>query len=61
MAESADPDRTRAAWQGRFSGCFPGRPVVLSCRNGLEGLTIYLHRAGALPLRDGTNIEASHA
>lgn len=50
---AADPDRVRAAWQGRVSGCQLGKPVeLLSMLQGRDALLEYLDTAGALPLRD---------
>ena len=49
----ADPDRLRAAWAGRVSGCLLGKPLeVLSFRGGPGAVRDYLRSAGALPLRD---------
>jgi len=46
-------DRLLGAWQGRVSGCQLGKPVELLVHiEGQEGLTAYLERANALPLRD---------
>lgn len=48
-----EPDRIRAAWEGRVSGCMLGKPVeLLSILRGKAALDDYLERAGALPLRD---------
>ena len=45
--------RSRAAWQGRVSGCQLGKPVeAVSILQGHEAGTAYLVEAGALPLRD---------
>jgi ADP-ribosylglycohydrolase len=50
---SVDPNRVRAAWQGRVSGCQLGKPVeLLSMLEGREQLLEYLDAADALPLRD---------
>lgn len=51
--QAIEPNRIRAAWQGRISGCVPGKPLeVLSFREGPSGVRQYLHDAGAAPLRD---------
>ena len=48
-----DPNRIRAAWAGRVSGCMLGKPVeVLSFQTGQAGLESYLRRVQAWPLRD---------
>ncbi len=53
-----DRARIRAAWAGRVSGCILGKPVeVLSFQEGQEGLTAYLDRMDALPLRDYVPLE----
>lgn len=53
-----NPDRIRAAWEGRVSGCILGKPVeVLSFQEGIQGLTDYLANVGALPLRDYVPLE----
>jgi ADP-ribosylglycohydrolase len=50
---SIEPERVRAAWQGRVSGCVLGKPLeVLSFREGPDGVRRYLQDAAAMPLRD---------
>jgi ADP-ribosylglycohydrolase len=49
----AEPDRIRAAWEGRVSGCQLGKPVeLLSMSGGHAALAEYLAKADAVPLRD---------
>ncbi len=56
--EQVDRARIRAAWAGRVSGCILGKPVeVLSFQEGHDGLTAYLRRVDALPLRDYVPLE----
>lgn len=53
MNTTPDENRIKGAWQGRVSGCILGKPVELvSMFNGPRGLTAYLKKQGALPLRD---------
>jgi ADP-ribosylglycohydrolase len=53
MAMKPDRKRIIRAWEGRISGCQLGKPVeILAHVYGLDGLTAYLAKAGALPLRD---------
>jgi ADP-ribosylglycohydrolase len=55
---TVNPAAVRAAWEGRVSGCILGKPVeVLSFQQGLAGLTGYLEKTGALPLRDYVPVE----
>jgi ADP-ribosylglycohydrolase len=57
-AQFADPDRIRAAWEGRISGCILGKAVeVLSFQQGHAGVSVYLGDMGALPLRDYVPLE----
>ncbi len=53
QAVDISPDRVRAAWQGRISGCILGKAVeVLSFQEGRRGVESYLRRGRAWPLRD---------
>lgn len=53
MADTAQVQRLRAAWQGRISGCQLGKAVEqFSMKEGQPAVARYLKAAGALPLRD---------
>ena len=53
MTVEIERDRISNAWKGRVSGCMLGKPVeVLSMMQGHDGLTAYLGKVDALPLRD---------
>ena len=52
-ALDVEPNRIRAAWAGRVSGCQLGKPVeLLSMLKGRQALADYLAQAQATPLRD---------
>lgn len=52
-ARFADPERLRAAWKGRASGCIFEKAVeVLSFEQGHAGLSVYPGDMGALPPRN---------